>query len=308
MWLLNSSHLLRLGQDVGGRADTVRVAVIGMFGSGGVKEQHPMKNTDYLTTNVSQLQPTYFELQAYWGATKHMGGVKTTRDLIELCRIDTNSYVLDVGCGVDATPSYLARQVGCKVVGIDISDAMLARAQEKIERDGVTDHVELRLSDVQHLPFDDGTFDAAIVESVLTFVADKQKAISECARVIKLGGYVGINEETWLKPPTPKLVEYAARTWDIPAEILMTAGWVELLTRAGLRDIIARPYAFNASLGEYLSEIRRYSFREYFAMFSRALGLYFKNAGFRKYMKGRFSSVPKEFFQYLGYGIFAGKR
>jgi len=88
----------------------------------------------------------------------------------------------------------------------------------------------------------------------------------------------------------------------------MTDGWVELLTRASLRDIIARPYVFNASLGEYLGEIRRYSFREYFTMFSRAFGLYFKNAGFRKYMKGRFSSVPREFFQYLGYGIFVGKK
>src|SRR5512137_2903139 len=98
-----------------------------------------MKNTDYLTADVSQIQPTYFELQAYWGATKHMGGVKTTDELINLCHIDANSYVLDVGCGVGATPSYLVRQVGCKVIGIDISDAMLARAQEKIIRDGMTD-------------------------------------------------------------------------------------------------------------------------------------------------------------------------
>ncbi|GAH92786.1 unnamed protein product [marine sediment metagenome] len=40
----------------------------------------------------------YFTIQASWGLTKHMGGLEATRELIEACHIDKDSYVLDVGC------------------------------------------------------------------------------------------------------------------------------------------------------------------------------------------------------------------
>lgn len=267
-----------------------------------------MSGTTLTRPAAATIEPTYFELQAYWGATKHMGGMRSTRELIELCHIGANKSVLDIGCGVGATPAYLARQVGCQVVGVDISGAMLARAQEKMKRDGVADRVELRLADAQRLPFDDGAFDAVMSESVLTFVGDKQKAVGEYVRVTKPGGYVGINEETWIKPPTLQVIEYAAQAWDIHAEILTPDGWIALMTRRNLHDVIARSYTFRASWAEYISEIRRYSFREYVTMFSRAIELSVKNPGFRRYMKGRYSSLPKGFFQYLGYGIFVGRK
>ena len=44
------------------------------------------------------------------------------------------------------------------------------------------------------LPFEADRFDAVIVESVLAFVDDKPRAIRECIRVTKPGGYVGLNE------------------------------------------------------------------------------------------------------------------
>ncbi len=258
--------------------------------------------------SAAKVRPTYFELQAYWGATKHMGGMQMTRELIELCHIQTGAYVLDVGCGVGATPVYLAKKLDCRVVGIDISDAMIARAQQKVGREQVKDYVELRTANAQNLPFDDALFDAVIAESVITFTPDKARAIRECARVTKPGGFVGLNEEIWVKPPTPKLVEYATRAWDIHAEILTCEAWKHLLECAGLQDVSAQPHRFSASFGEYISEISRYSFREYLTMFARAIALYTKNPAFRQYMKGRYSSLPKSFFKYLGYGIFAGRK
>jgi hypothetical protein len=84
--------------------------------------------------------------------------------------------------------------------------------------------------------------------------------------------------------------------------------WRGLLAAAGLEEITARSYKFGASFGEYLAEIRRYNMNEYLAMFSRAISLYVQNPSFRKYMKGRYSSLPKSFFDYLGYGIFVGRK
>ena len=64
--------------------------------------------------------PTFFDFAAEVGLTKHIGGVEATDTLVELCRIDRDSYVLDVGCDVSATPCYLAKRYNCRVVGVDI--------------------------------------------------------------------------------------------------------------------------------------------------------------------------------------------
>ena len=56
-----------------------------------------------LPEETSGLESFYFEFQAEIGFTKHMGGLKATKELIELCHIDKGKYVLEVGCGVGKT-------------------------------------------------------------------------------------------------------------------------------------------------------------------------------------------------------------
>ena len=63
--------------------------------------------------------------------TKHPGGQTATDQLVELCRIDADKRVLDVGCGVGVTPCNLARSCGAEVVGVDLRARMINRARER---------------------------------------------------------------------------------------------------------------------------------------------------------------------------------
>ena len=181
-----------------------------------------------------ETDPTYLELHAYTGATKHMGGLRTTKELIELCGIDESKYVLEVGCGVGATASYLAKNVGCRVLGVDIRPTMVERARERAARDGVEGKVEFQVADATELPFENATFDVVLVESVTTFIEDKAAALGQYTRVVKPGGRVGLNEEIWHQTPVPpEIVEYVAFTWDVHAELPTLEGWVVLLKDAG---------------------------------------------------------------------------
>jgi len=72
-------------------------------------------------------QQSFFDFAAYVGLTKHIGGVEATEAIIELCHIGEGKQVLDVGCGAGVTPCFLARKYGCRVVGVDILDAMVER-------------------------------------------------------------------------------------------------------------------------------------------------------------------------------------
>jgi arsenite methyltransferase len=230
-------------------------------------------------------QQTFFDFAAEVGITKHIGSVEATQALIELCHIGKDTYVLDVGCGVGVTPCSIAKRHGCRVVGVDILEAMVERSKERAKQEGVMDRVEFKIADAQDLPFEDNLFDAVITESVTAFPEDKQKAVQEYARVTKPGGYVGLNESTWLKvPPPPELIAWASQ--DLGANIgpLTSSEWTELLANAGLSEITTKIFAINLR-DEGKGMLRRYGWGGMLSIMGRMLALYATNPAYRKFVK-----------------------
>ena len=148
--------------------------------------------------------PSYIELQAILGVSKHMGGIEATEELVELCHIEEATSVLDIGCGIGITASYLAKKYDCEVVALDISKVMVNSAKETARTENTEKRVEFIIADAQHLPLRSNLFDSVISESVNSFIEDKQKALHEYIRVIKPEGYVGLNEAIWIKTPSQK--------------------------------------------------------------------------------------------------------
>jgi SAM-dependent methyltransferase len=111
---------------------------------------------------------------------------------LELLRVGPGARILEVGCGVGVLLPALAQLVGStgKVVGVDYSPDLLARAHQRVLEAGYADTVELVEADAQRLPFEDGSFDAAHVERVLIHVPDADLAIREMRRVVRPNGWV----------------------------------------------------------------------------------------------------------------------
>jgi len=254
---------------------------------------------------MSEPKLSYFELQAYVGTTKHMGGLETTKELIDLCRVSRDTRVLDVGCGVGATACYLAKEYGCRVVGVDLRESMVARSNERARKETVEALVEFRVADAQELPFDDARFDVVIAESVATFIADKRRAIGEYARVVKPEGYVGMNEEVWLEKPPAEIVAHVKLTWDIKPNVPTSDAWRQMLKEAGLRDLVVKTYKFNVRRES--TQIKRYPLGDMIRMFWRTLSLYVRSSAFREYMRKQ-RRLPRDTFEYLGYGLFVGRK
>lgn len=134
----------------------------------------------------------------------HLGGQAATRTLLDVCQIDATSRVLDVGCGPGSTACLIAEQYGARVHGIDISEVMIAKAEERARRQGLLERVKFQVADVFQLPFEDDTFDVALVESVLIpLPGDKKEALAEMIRVVRPGGRIGANETT-IDPSAPQ--------------------------------------------------------------------------------------------------------
>jgi arsenite methyltransferase len=257
---------------------------------------------------ILELENSYFELQAYLGMTRHMGGLKATRELIELCHINQGEYVLVVGCGAGMTPCYLAKKYGCRVAGIDLSEKMIDRSNERAKREGIRDKIEFRVADAQNPPFEDAVFDAVICESVNAFIENKQRAASEYVRVTKPGGYVGFNECTWIREPPVELAEYLFRIMGAKFPSCNN-GWEHLLEGSGLRVEVATIYETNA-ISQWINEVRQFEFLDFLRAWGRFLFLRIKSPACRRLVREAVA-VPKSVFRvfrYFGYGIYVGRK
>jgi len=252
----------------------------------------------------------FFDFAAEVGLTKHLGGIEATESLVEQCHIEEGKYVLDVGCGAGATPVQLVKRHGCRVVGVDISPRMIERAEEMARREGLGDEVEFQVADAQDLPFDQDLFDAVITESVAAFPEDKQRAVNEFARVTKPGGYVGLNESTWLKtPPPPDVVAWASQEVGAHVRPLSREEWAGLLESAGLKDLGVSIYPINTR-DEAGGIVQRYGCLGMLRVSWRMLRLYARNPAYRGFVKRvrQGGVVPGNLQEYFGYGLYVGRK
>ena len=248
----------------------------------------------------------YFGFLADMGFTKHIGGMASTEELTERCHIDGSKYVLDVGCGVGMTPCHIARTYGCRVVGIDITEGMINRSNETAIREGVQNLVEFRVADARDLPLEDALFDVVISESLVAFLAEKEKAVNELVRVTKPGGYVGLNDSTWVKQPAQKMLDYIPRALGPSLAPLPPEGWKQLLVDAGLKDVTGR--AQRVTYGrEAINRLRRMGWTEMGRIGYRFFTVALTKPAYRSFM-GDALSDPRGVIDYWGYGIYVGRK
>lgn len=248
--------------------------------------------------------PTYLDIQAEVGITKHLGGFTATDELLALCHVADAKEVLYVGAGIGVGPAYIAKKLGCRVVGVDISPKMIEWCHIRARMAKVEDLTEYQVADILDLPFDTDRFDAVLVESVVAFVNDKAQAIRELVRVAKPGGYVGINE-TFIFRELPLEVE-AAASQQLGVKIPTLSTWQALWDASALQERTVKQFHLNTR-DQVRSQIQWVGFGWALKAFWRLFMLYRRNRETRESIRGQFSSGV-DFIDSMGYGLFTGKK
>lgn len=181
----------------------------------------------------------FFDLLAYLGLPwLHPGGYKATRELVDLCRINKDSLVLDVGCGVGRTVDYISRKFCCRTIGVDVNSLMLRRARQRL-RDRIWEQrIDFCRCDAQCLPFISETFDAVIAQSILLYL-DVKKTLHEVRRILKPKGRVGIIEYVWIREPVPQLAEKVSSLTGLKFDVLTFDEWNDILANSGFNKSYA---------------------------------------------------------------------
>jgi ubiquinone/menaquinone biosynthesis C-methylase UbiE len=164
------------------------------------------------------------------------------RRLLDAAQVQPSDRVLDVGTGTGVVALLAAARLAteARVVGIDISEAMLAAARAKAARFLHSDRIELRHLDVQSLDFPDSSFDVVVSLFAVHHLPDPAAALRQMHRVLRPGGRlaVAVGSGPPLLSPAA-LVRGAQRVGELWRRLrgreLMAPAFLESLVRRRLR-------------------------------------------------------------------------
>lgn len=177
--------------------------------------------------------PIYVDYVANLTATS--GQLDIIDDLIALDRSDR---VLDVGCGPGVFSAQLA-DVVAQVTGVDFSAAMIAEAQRLHPR------IEFHVANAEDLPFEDGSFDVAVVNYCAHHLARPEQAFAEIRRVLASGGRLAVVHPIQSRQPSwgsfADAVSEVLPPETVPGGALLNVAepdvYVDLLSECGYREV-----------------------------------------------------------------------
>ena len=127
--------------------------------------------------------------------------------------IRMGTTILDLGCGAGLDSLIAAQRVGAqgRVIGVDFSEAMLARARQAAVKLGVR-NVEFYQANAEKLPIEDGLIDVALANGIFNLNPEREAIFGELARAVRQGGVV-FAAELILQEPLPPDVKDNETSW-----------------------------------------------------------------------------------------------
>ncbi len=124
----------------------------------------------------------------------HTGGLRASRELLEVAQIRADDRVLDIGAGLAGSARLLASAVGCRVDCIEMSPDYCVGAVLLNRLTGLEDRIKVHEGSALELPFADDSFDVVWMQNVGMNIADKRTLYGEISRVLKPGGRYAFQE------------------------------------------------------------------------------------------------------------------
>lgn len=117
-----------------------------------------------------------------------------TEELARMLAPAQGARVIDIGSGIGGPARYLAQTYGCRVSGVDLTEAFVAAATGLTARVGLSDRVDFRQGSALDLPFPDASFDCAWSQNVAMNIEDRPRYYAEMLRVLRPGGRLAIQD------------------------------------------------------------------------------------------------------------------
>lgn len=182
-------------------------------------------------------------------------------------QIKSGDSVVDLGSGA-GNDAFIARKLAGprgKVIGIDFTDAMIARARKNAETLGLN-NVEFRKGDIEDIPMTSNFADVVVSNCVLNLVPNKHKVFSEIYRILKPGAHFSISDIVLEGELPAKWKEVAELYAGCISGAIQKSDYLSIISEAGFTNIILqkeKPITIPAEiLSEYFSSEEIESFEK----------------------------------------------
>jgi ubiquinone/menaquinone biosynthesis C-methylase UbiE len=133
-------------------------------------------------------------MNAFYGDSKNQDFYEAAFDrILDIVRPPEGAIFLDAGCGVCAHSIRLANR-GFLVHAVDFSEAALDMGRASVKALGLEEKIRISSGNITELPFADESYDYVLCWGVLMHIPDLVKALTELARVLRLGGTLVVSE------------------------------------------------------------------------------------------------------------------
>lgn len=152
--------------------------------------------------------------------------------------IKNADVVLDIGSG-SGTDVLLASQLvgkNGKVIGIDITDAMIAKAKKATGKNRFS-HISILKADAERLPIEDKNIDVVVSNGVINLVPDKEKVFKEIYRVLKPGGILSIADIVLGNPVSAESREDSKLWAECIVGASLEVGYLTIIKKVGFTNI-----------------------------------------------------------------------
>jgi arsenite methyltransferase len=163
-------------------------------------------------------------------------------DPVTLASLQPGQTVLDLGAGGGIDCFLAARKVGPagRVIGVDMTPAMLEKARSNLKKIGAT-NVEFRLGEIEHLPVADSSVDVIISNCVINLSPDKPQVFREAYRVLAPGGRLAVSDIV-TDGPLPEAIKVSLSAWTgCVAGALDVQELIQTIHQAGFVDVVVTP-------------------------------------------------------------------
>ena len=140
---------------------------------------------------------TFYEhslVQTLLGPSFHPGGLDLTKRLGKELNFTPKHKILDLASGLGSSAITIAEEFGSTVIGIDMSNQNVIKAQKIIEQKHLEHLVAFKAGIVEKLPFEDENFDFVICECSFCLFNNKKSVVEEIQRVLKSNGKILITD------------------------------------------------------------------------------------------------------------------
>jgi len=157
---------------------------------------------------------------------------------VALASLKEGDVVLDLGSGAGFDAFLAAKRVGKtgRVIGVDMTPEMLAKAQENAKK-GKYANVEFRLGEIEKLPVEDNSIDVIISNCVINLSPDKELVFKEANRVLRSGGRLMVSDLVLAKDLPKKLKDSVEAYVGCLAGAIKKDEYLNLISLSGFQDI-----------------------------------------------------------------------